>query len=345
MAQQPMNLESGDFLMLLPAASSRAFVLLSGTVRNNDVDYGALTTARVVSMLVLGVVSFLLGMLPLWIAKITKIDVARIRTGTPQVILSMMLCFGAGVLLCTSFAHILPELRLTVESLQATGELPTTGHGIPLAEIFVLTGFFAVYLVEELMHALYDTNGHSHTTEKDTEACKVSSEQKKKTTLIKSLIESSSGMIFTLALSFHAIFEGLAVGLANDATEVWYLMGAVAAHKFVIAFCLGVEYLVTKIRRVLYVLYIAIFAVATPLGIGIGVALTSESQTDTVATTVLEGMAAGTLLYVVFLEVLQRERSDHGSTSRYLGLFQLLAVILGFLIMLGLFNAALVQLK
>lgn len=83
---------------------------------------------------------------------------------------------------------------------------------------------------------------------------------------LHSLFNSLSALIAVLALSFHAIFEGLAVGLETEATDVWYLMGAVAAHKFVIAFCVGVELLVAKTQIILVILSVGIFALVTPLG-------------------------------------------------------------------------------
>ena len=43
------------------------------------------------------------------------------------------------------------------------------------------------------------------------------------------------------ALSLHAVFEGLAVGLEETTAGVWTLFAAIASHKFVIAFCMGVE--------------------------------------------------------------------------------------------------------
>ena len=46
---------------------------------------------------------------------------------------------------------------------------------------------------------------------------------------------------FVLALSMHAVFEGLAVGLEGDEEGVWILFTAVCTHKFVMAFCMGVE--------------------------------------------------------------------------------------------------------
>lgn len=48
---------------------------------------------------------------------------------------------------------------------------------------------------------------------------------------------------------------------------------AVASHKFVIAFCIGVELLATRTRPYLSVIYTCTFAVVSPIGIGIGMAL------------------------------------------------------------------------
>jgi len=56
---------------------------------------------------------------------------------------------------------------------------------------------------------------------------------------------------------------------------------------------------------------------------------------DTAVTTVLQGMAAGTLIYVVFFEVLHRERTN----LSHAGIWQFLAVVVGFLVMFGLINA------
>jgi len=138
---------------------------------------------------------------------------------------------------------------------------------------------FAVYLVEELVHLLFGvSHDHSHALpnsgSSDLETPNSSKEQltKNKSSTAKrsklhSLFNSLSALIAVLALSFHAVFEGLAVGLESEPTDVWYLMGAVAAHKFVIAFCVGVELLVAKTKLVIVILSVGIFAIVTPLGI------------------------------------------------------------------------------
>ena len=48
-----------------------------------------------------------------------------------------------------------------------------------------------------------------------------------------------------LAISLHAVFEGIAMGLGTKASMVWYLCFAIAVHKFIIAFCIGLQVNVT----------------------------------------------------------------------------------------------------
>ena len=52
-----------------------------------------------------------------------------------------------------------------------------------------------------------------------------------------------------------------------------YMFAAVAAHKFVIAFCIGLELIASNTRRYLSVIYVCTFAVVSPLGIAIGMCL------------------------------------------------------------------------
>jgi len=86
-------------------------------------------------------------------------------------------------------------------------------------------------------------------------------------------------LITILGLSFHAVFEGLAVGLEEEESEVWQLFGAVAAHKFVISFCFGMELVNGRTPALLHTIYITVFALVSPLGIGIGLAV-SEGATE-----------------------------------------------------------------
>ena len=80
-------------------------------------------------------------------------------------------------------------------------------------------------------------------------------------------------------------------------------------------------------KKMLIVIYMSTFSLITPVGIGVGIALTETASEDSslqnAAVTVLQGLAAGTLIYVVFFEVLEKERMKHSN-----GLVQVSIVLL-----------------
>ena len=65
-------------------------------------------------------------------------------------IASLLLCFGAGVLLATSFLHILPEAREGMAEVQESLGIEC------LAELALCSGIFLVYFVENLVHMILD---------------------------------------------------------------------------------------------------------------------------------------------------------------------------------------------
>lgn len=177
-----------------------------------------------------------------------------------------------------------------------------------------------------------------------TETCSTAEESNSKSAL--------RDFLTVLALSLHAVFEGLAVGLEKDTKDVWILFAgkfkllkylkknlilifnfiAVATHKYVISFCVGLELFHARTRLALYTAYIIIYAILTPIGIGIGIAISQIGTGPAYFVTVgfLQALAGGTIIYVVVFEVLERERSKNVS-----GLAQLFFVILGFCAMLA----------
>ncbi|XP_044736008.1 zinc transporter ZIP1-like isoform X1 [Chrysoperla carnea] len=345
-----------------------------------DENHGVLV-AKIIAMTVLGLSSFTVGIFPVRLEKYFDLSHTR-NPHKNNLLISLMLCFGGGVLLFTTFLHLQPEVRESFAKLEKQQKIPTFGTGIPIAELVFCTGFFFVYLIEEVVHMCLEKRCSNENDEvlqrsislrrcskannnepqiivqhsrpslvtlnrpdefttglngggnlmKSTEIIMSEKQSKHEHTHIieDSMKNSFHGLLAVLALSFHAIFEGLAVGLETNRTKVWYLFAAIATHKLVIAFCVGVELVTSKTKFTLMVLYLGTFAIVTPIGIGIGIALseTSEARDEVVVATVLQGMAAGTLLYVVFFEVLARERSnDHE------GIWQLMAIILGFTVM------------
>lgn len=277
------------------------------TSEMND-ENNELIIAKVVSMVVLGVASFLIGLVPIKLTKLITINTSDDKNLT----ISLLLCFGGGVLLFTTFIHLQPEVRESFAALEAGSKIPILGHGIPASEIVFCLGFFFVYLIEELVHMLLDRkiNDDLHrslsvrcpnkdslsiprvslTKFDDTSISCISTSNKEllnsqSTVNIvaseknehehghhhhhfdESLKNSFSGLLAVLALSFHAVFEGLAVGLEGSRQKVWYLFAAIATHKLVIAFCVGVELVTSKTKNLFIFIYIGTFAIVTPIGL------------------------------------------------------------------------------
>ena len=139
-------------------------------------------------------------------------------------------------------------------------------------------------------------------------------------------------VVFTvLALSFHAVFEGLAIGLEDSDVDVWKMLAAIASHKFVITFCISLELLQADGTAILrFCLFLISFSLVSPLGIGVGHAVSGmadqSSEVHQVTVAVLQGLAGGAILYLVIFEILLREK------RRWVpGLLQLVGIIiLGF---------------
>ena len=113
--------------------------------------------AKVTAMSILGIVSLILGLLPLKVGP--KMERHPFMRNT---VISMLLCFGGGVLMATCFTHILPEVIESFESVEATEHKP-------IGEIVFCAGFFLIYFLEELVHRTCDRQeecdedeGHLH---------------------------------------------------------------------------------------------------------------------------------------------------------------------------------------
>ncbi|XP_047532497.1 zinc transporter ZIP1 [Vanessa atalanta] len=293
-----------------------------------------LTTAKAISMLVLGLGSFIVGMIPACISQ-------NARQRHPLLI-SCLLCFGGGVLLSTSLLHMLPEARENLPDY---------------ADLLLCAGFFLVYVVDEIVHFFYGTKeserGHmrNYGTVEETsllvtrsgdaemrERCCGDSGNPRMCHVshTEPCNKSSSGIIGLLcALFVHSLLEGLAIGLQETVSQVLLLLGAVASHKFVVGFCLGAELCASAAGRVCaHVACVALFSGGSAAGIALGAVLDNVSVfNNSVAVPIMQSLAAGTLLYVTVSEVLPRERARWHERKRGAGMAQFVAVAAGFALM------------
>lgn len=332
------------------------------------VDNSAVNTAKFVTMSCLLVISMFSGMIPFFLSK--KLNWSDPNRDPRNKLISSLLSFGGGALLCTTFIHLLPEIEENIADLKSEDRLPDWDFS--LANLLMSIGFFIIYLVEEMVHAYlrrhqrkqaqdaflrghsprgsmrdpdekttrtvtttetvesgHNHNGHSHDHHSHQTHNHHHHSHIPESNGNETLVASIRGLLIVLALSIHELFEGLAVGLEETMGNVYYMFGSVSAHKVVIAFCIGVELMVHRTKTWLVILYIFIYAIVSPLGIGVGIWLSNagDSHEFAVASVILQSLASGTLLYVIFFEILSKHKD---------GIIQWFAVVFGFFLMFGL---------
>lgn len=356
----------------------------------------SIVVAKGTAVVVLGGVAFLVTLAPVFLDKLFRSSKFSNNSSCTDYVLSLLLSFGGGVLLCTTFIHLLPEVSENLEALRKSGKI-SEEFPLPMAELIVCCGFFVMYIIEEITHKFLHgrrpetlNEGRSNSPKPSRPQAELSMTEAYKGALKHDLLTVSysqsyeediqifsknaikdygSGevnhnhcdhydhdhqhhelsdhhhhldhqhgvkdeppslreLLLVLALTVHESFEGLAIGLESAAGAVWYLLIAVAVHKCVIAFCIGVELVCGKVSLPVSFFYAFIYSVASPIGIVAGYLLTAPDDNSTLLLSAgLQGLATGTLLYVVFFEVLRRD--GHGRS----GFSQLLAVLTGFALM------------
>ncbi|KAJ3593830.1 hypothetical protein NHX12_006164 [Muraenolepis orangiensis] len=248
---------------------------------------------------------------------------------THRVVLSLISCFAGGVFLAACLLDIIPDYLGDINA-----ELDARGLEVsfPLPEFIIASGFFLVLILERLVlcHRAHGSHG----------------DHSERAPLMQDL-EASGGphmhidfqahssfrafMLF-LSLSFHSVFEGLAIGLQRTDSKVLEICVAILVHKSIIVFSLSVKLVQSAVRPAWVVAYIGVFAVMSPLGIGVGIGLTEAAlPSGALIQAVLEGLAAGTFVYITFMEILPHELN---SPERQL--LKVLFILLGFSVMAAL---------
>lgn len=116
--------------------------------------------------------------------------------------------------------------------------------------------------------------------------------------------------LLLIALSFHGLFEGIALGLQKNAKATLSLLLAILAHKWAEALTLGLSFAKTDTEKSTFLKMVTIFSIFTPIGIGIGMALQTFPEWVTAC---FMSMSVGTFIYIGAAEIVVEEFS----LSRY----------------------------
>lgn len=249
------------------------------------------------------------------------------------------------------------SFSLPTPQLQEVLKLGNVTTDYPLAETVMLMGFFMTVFVEQLVLTLRkekpsfidletfnagsdigsDSEYESPFLETSSWGRNQHSEHGRHHThglSVQELTPSSPLRLFTMvfALSAHSIFEGLALGLQEEGDKVISLFLGVAIHETLVAVALGINMAKTTLAMRDAVKVAVTVSSMIPLGIMIGLAIErAQNVASSVASVLLQGLAAGTFLFVTFFEILAKELEDKSDR-----LLKVLFLVLGYVALAGL---------
>lgn len=299
----------------------------------------------------LGVFTLMLGgiLIPVRVMQTEFDKVSRYRK-----VVSFSNSFGGGVFLATCFNALLPAVRDKVEEVLKMLNVSTD---YPLAETMMMLGFFLTVFVEQAVLTFRKEKPSFIDLETFNAGGSEAGSDSEYDTPFIAPPRGSSGAhqrhshnhghfspsdltragplrlaSLVLALSAHSVFEGLALGLQEDGAKLGSLFIGVAIHETLAAVALGVNVAKTGVPLRDAVKLGVTVSLMIPLGIGIGMGIeTAQNLAGSIISVVLQGLAAGTFLFITFFEILSRELED-----KHDRLLKVLFLILGYGILAGL---------
>ncbi|KAM7409412.1 hypothetical protein PAMA_001072 [Pampus argenteus] len=271
--------------------------------------------------------------------------------------LSLCNSFGGGVFLATCFNALLPTVRDKVDDVFRQLKISSD---YPLAETMMMLGFFLTVFVEQAVLTFrkekpsfidletFNAGGGSE----------AGSDSEYDTPFIAPARGSAGGgghrshghqhghfspaelvgagplrlASLVLALSAHSVFEGLALGLQEDGAKLGSLFLGVAIHETLAAVALGVSVAKAALGMKDAAKLGVTVSLMIPLGMVVGMGIESaQTLAGAVVSVVLQGLAAGTFLFVTFFEILSRELDDKRDR-----LLKVLFLILGYAVLAAL---------
>ncbi|XP_014030451.1 zinc transporter ZIP1 isoform X1 [Salmo salar] len=261
-------------------------------------------------------------------------------TETHRLVLSFISCFAGGVFLAACLLDIFPDY---LSDINAELDARRVDTSFPLPEFIIAVGFFTVLIVERivlncrqdamqgsdqerapLVHSHGHGQGKASSTDLEGSAHHVHMD-------LQAHSSFRSFMLF-FSLSLHSVFEGLAIGLQTTDSKVLEICIAIVVHKSIIVFSLSVKLVQSAVPPMWVAAYVGVFAMMSPLGIGVGIGvIEAQLAAGALIQAILEGLAAGTFIYITFMEILPHELNSPENQ-----LLKVFFILLGFSVMAGL---------
>ena len=331
------------------------------------------TSLNLVKILIIGsmmLTTFLCQVLPFKLLNRVKDNQNHASRSLWRSVLSYCSCFSGGVFIGACLLDLLPEAD---EKMQEILEELRNQYDVeidyPVTNLVLCLGFFMILALEQSVLSLQEswldrrhheleetqpllTHNHSHHHHSSSDhqhpaLSGVSGEVhhhhdghgQGHSHATHSLLQHSTlrSLMLLTALSFHSVFEGIAIGLQDNSADLLSIFLAVMIHKALMAFSLGLNMAQSDLSGKSFMVSSIVFSLASPLGVTAGILMSGlpPSLPSDICNGVLQCVAGGTFLYITFFEVLPHELNVPGNRLK-----KVFFVILGFVAICGVLSIA-----
>ncbi|KAF0933637.1 hypothetical protein E2562_018870 [Oryza meyeriana var. granulata] len=246
--------------------------------------------------------------------------------------------FAAGVFLGTSLMHFLADSTATFKGL--------TSNQYPFSFMLTCVGFLITMLSDLVLAAVARRSGSKQVNEQqaegeEEEAAGAVSSKEDAAAHPAMLVRTSSfedAVLLIVALCFHSVFEGIAIGVSATKSEAWRNLWTIGLHKIFAAVAMGIALLrmIPKRPFLMTVVYSLAFAMSSPIGVGVGIAIdaTAEGRAADWTYAISMALATGVFIYVAINHLIAKGyRPHHRPIAADKPSFKFLAVLLGVAVM------------
>ncbi|KAJ0981927.1 hypothetical protein J5N97_010182 [Dioscorea zingiberensis] len=313
----------------------------AGSDSDSDSDHGARPNLRAKSLILVKIWCLILVFVGTFIGGISpyflKWNEGFLALGTQ---------FAGGVFLGTAMMHFLSDANETFEDL--------TEVEYPFAFMLASAGYVITMLVDCAIMAVVNKGrsvgnveggarsvGETFQPEKGSDAGANSNGQSKTEDgghdhSVKSLVYASSlgdSILLIVALCFHSVFEGIAIGVAETKADAWKALWTVSLHKIFAAIAMGIALLRMIPDRPLLscAAYSFAFAISSPIGVAIGIVIdaTTQGRVADWIYAISMGLACGIFIYVAINHLLSKGYKPSKRIAADTQLNRWFAVVLG----------------
>uniref|UniRef100_A0ACD5WQK3 Uncharacterized protein n=1 Tax=Avena sativa TaxID=4498 RepID=A0ACD5WQK3_AVESA len=243
--------------------------------------------------------------------------------------------FAAGIFLGTALMHFLADATETFHGL--------TKNHYPFSFMLACAGFLLTMLSDIAIGTVARRTQKKNQVNQEEECAdmeaSVSGPAHRQHPMLMATTASSfeDAILLIVALCFHSIFEGIAIGVSATKGEAWRNLWTIGLHKIFAAVAMGIALLrmIPKRPFLMTVVYSLAFAVSSPLGVGIGIAIdaTAEGLAADWTYAISMGIATGVFVYVAVNHLMAKGYRPQQPNYFDKPIFKFLGVLAGVAVM------------